>query len=98
MTSTIAQEDWRKVLAETVGTFFFFFIGIGAAIVGSTWATGEELLIIALGHGVALAIAISALGHISGGHFNPAVTISMLVTRKISPILALLYIAGQMIG
>lgn len=52
----------------------------------------------ALAHGVALAIAITALGPISGAHFNPAVTIGLLVTRKISPVLALLYILGQLIG
>ena len=94
MTVTIEQEDWRKVLAEVVGTFFFFFIGIGSATVAGPFG----VLYVALAHGVALSIAISALGHISGAHFNPAVTIGMLVTRKISPILALLYIVGQIVG
>src|SRR5437899_309758 len=109
MTITIDQRDWQKVLAEIVGTFFFFFIGIGGAIVaGNAPVIGSQgvlanisalsTLYIALAHGVALAIAISALGHVSGGHFNPAVTIGMMVARKISPALGLLYIFGQLVG
>lgn len=109
MTITIDQQDWRKVLAEVVGTFFFFFIGIGGAIVvGSAPLTGSQGVLasfssfstfyVALAHGVALAIAISALGHISGAHFNPAVTIGLMLARKINPVLALLYIIGQLVG
>ncbi|MDQ3703638.1 MAG: aquaporin [Chloroflexota bacterium] len=97
MTVAIDQEDWKKVLAEVVGTFFFFFIGIGS-IAGASQAGATGLLIVALAHGLALSIAITALGPISGAHFNPAVTISLLVARKISPLLALLYILGQLIG
>jgi MIP family channel proteins len=113
VTITIDPQDWRKVLAEVVGTFFFFFLGIGGALVvgnapiiavgqfsgqviGNVAALGT--FYVALAHGVALALAISALGHISGAHFNPAVTIGILVARKIGPALALFYIVGQIIG
>src|SRR6476659_1093063 len=96
MTITIVQPDWRKVLAEVVGTFFFFFVSIvSVATAGNNGSFSA--LYGAFATGLALAIAISALGHISGGHFNPAVTIGMLTARRISPILALLYIGGQMI-
>jgi MIP family channel proteins len=94
MTVTIQQEDWQKVLAEVVGTFFFFFIGIGSV----AWVQTGGVVYVALAHGLALAIAISALGHISGGHFNPAVTLGLMVARKISPMLAILYIIGQIVG
>lgn len=94
MTITVDQQDWQKVLAEIVGTFFFFFIGIGSIAV----AGNLGVLYVGLAHGLALAIAISALGHISGGHFNPAVTVGLAVARKISPFLAVLYIIGQLIG
>lgn len=97
MTIGIDQEDWKKVLAEVVGTFFFFFIGIGSITVADEpGATG--LLIVALAHGLALAVAITVFGPISGAHFNPAVTLSLMVARKISPMLGLLYILGQLIG
>lgn len=90
----ITPRDWSKVIAEVVGTFFFFFIGIGSGI----FAGSAGVLYVALAHGVALAIAISALGHISGGHFNPAVTISLMVARKITPVLGAFYIVGQIVG
>jgi MIP family channel proteins len=90
----ITSRDWSKVIAEVVGTFFFFFIGIGSGV----FAGSAGVLYVALAHGVALAIAISALGHISGGHFNPAVTISLMVARKITPVLGALYIVGQIVG
>jgi MIP family channel proteins len=92
--NTITSKDWRKVIAEVVGTFFFFFIGIGSVL----FAGSAGVLYVALAHGLALAVAISALGHISGAHFNPAVTISLLVARKITPILSVLYIVGQIVG
>src|ERR687893_2686453 len=94
MTVGIDQEDWKKVLAELVGTFFFFFVGIGS-IAGAAQAGTVGLLVIALAHGLALAIAITAFGPISGFHFNPAETISLMVARKISPVLSLLYLLGQ---
>ncbi|MFN2470936.1 MAG: aquaporin [Gaiellaceae bacterium] len=84
-----------RTAAEFIGTFAFFFIGIGAAI--SAGISGESgLLPNALGHGLALAVMVSALGHISGGHFNPAVTIGFLVTRRIAPLLAVMYIVAQL--
>lgn len=92
----IDRQDWRKIIAEVVGTFFFFFIGIGSIQAAGTGSTST--LYVALAHGVALAIAISALGHISGGHFNPAVTIGLAVGRKITPLLGLLYIIAQIVG
>ena len=84
-----------RTIAEFVGTFTFFFVGIGASI--SVGIAGDQgLLVTALAHGLALAIMVSALGHISGGHFNPAVTIGFLVTRRMAPLLALMYIVAQL--
>jgi MIP family channel proteins len=105
VTFSVNREDWQKVLAELIGTFFFFLFGIGAIPAALLTGSAESpaafnigFLYIALAHGLALAVAISALGHISGGHFNPAVTAGMLVAGRITPLLAILYVLAQIVG
>ena len=94
----------QKMAAEFVGTFTLIFIGAGAICAdqymksGSPGAPGMGLLAIAAAHGLALSVMISALGHISGGHFNPAVTIGVWVTKRIGTIEALLYWVAQLAG
>ena len=53
---------------------------------------------IALAHGLAIGLMVIAAGRVWGGHFNPAVTIGMLVTRRTQPDLAVAYIAAQLVG
>jgi len=89
----------RKLLAEALGTFFPCFAGIGAIV--STQPpinSGAGLVGIALAHGLALSIAVSNFGGISGGHVNPGVTIGFLSTGRIAPPLAGLYIVSQLAG
>lgn len=94
----------QKLAAEFVGTFTLIFIGAGAICAdqfmksGSPGAPGMGLLAIAAAHGLAIAIMASAMGHISGGHFNPAVTIGVWVTKRISTMEALLYWVAQLAG
>jgi len=83
----------RRAAAELVGTFTLIFIGGGAGIVA-----GNDLVAVALAHGLAIAIMVSALGHISGGHFNPAVTFGFVVTRRIEPLVAVAYWLAQLAG
>lgn len=71
----------RALLAEAAGTFMFFTIGAGA-IVTDAHAGGVGLLGVALAHGLVLAVAVSSFGAISGGHFNPAVTLAVAVAGK----------------
>ncbi|MBM4420810.1 MAG: aquaporin [Chloroflexi bacterium] len=71
----------RSLLAEAAGTFFFFTIGAGAIITNEAGG-GGGLLAIALAHGIALAVAVSAFGAVSGGHFNPAVTFALAFAGK----------------
>jgi aquaporin Z len=90
---------FKQLVAEAIGTFFLCFAGIGAIVATSEPInSGAGLLGIALAHGLALSIAVSIFGGISGGHHNPAVTIGFLSTGRIAPMPALMYIAAQLIG
>ena len=81
----------RRALAEFVGTFALVFIGVGAIVVGGAGG----LVGAALAHGLVIVVMVSAVGHISGAHFNPAVTFGLLVTRRIAPTLAGVYWLAQ---
>jgi MIP family channel proteins len=84
----------RKAIVEFIGTFALCFMGIGAIIM----TEGENLVAIALAHGLAIGVSVMAAGHISGGFFNPAVTIAMGVTRKINWYGAGVYVVAQLLG
>nr|XP_020466424.1 lens fiber major intrinsic protein-like [Monopterus albus] len=87
---------WRAVFAEFFGTMFFVFFGMGAAL---RWTTGpHQVLHVALGFGLAAATLIQSIGHISGGHINPAVTFAYLVGSQISLFRAVFYMAAQCLG
>jgi MIP family channel proteins len=88
----------RPALAELVGTFVFFFIGAGAIITDSYTHGAVGLLGIALAHGLALSVMVSAFGAVSGGHFNPAVTIGLWVARKVDQTTVVTYILAQLVG
>ncbi|HTZ33699.1 MAG TPA: MIP family channel protein [Methylomirabilota bacterium] len=90
----------QKLVAEFIGTFALIFFGAGAACVDFQLRStgGLGLLAIALASGLAMAIMVSAFGHISGGHFNPAVTIGFWVTKRLSTVDALAYWAAQLVG
>jgi aquaporin Z len=82
-----------------IGTFFLCFAGIAAILSNDdSIKSGAGLVGIALAHGLALSIAVSVFGGISGAHVNPAVTIGMLVTGRIKPPLAAGYIVAQLVG
>jgi MIP family channel proteins len=89
----------RAALAEFIGTFFLCFAGI-ASILSATAAVGGGggLVSIALAHGLALSVAISAFGGVSGAHFNPAVTAALLTVGRIKLPSALLYVVMQLGG
>lgn len=90
----MAIATWRKALAEFVGTFALIFIGAGAIVTTG----GSDLLLVALAHGLAIGVMVSALAHVSGGHFNPAVTVGALAGRQITLRLAIVYWASQLLG
>jgi MIP family channel proteins len=83
---------------EFIGTFALTLIGAGA-IITTTWTGGAPGLVgIALAHGLALSIAVTATMNISGGHINPAVTAGLLVTGRINGGTAIAYIVAQVAG
>jgi MIP family channel proteins len=84
----------QRGLAEFVGTFTLIFVGAGSIIA----TQGTNLTAIGLAHGLAIGVMASAVGHISGGHFNPAVTLGFVVTRRIEARLAATYWFAQLIG
>jgi aquaporin TIP len=84
----------RRGVAEFIGAFTLIFIGGGAGIVTG----GHDLVAVALANGLAIGIMVSNLGHISGGHFNPSITLAFLATRRITGPLAAVYIASQLLG
>ena len=84
----------RRGVAEFVGSFALTFVGAGAIAV----TAGGDLVAIALAHGLVIGVMASAVGHISGGHFNPAVTFGFLVARRIDPALAIVYWISQFLG
>lgn len=83
---------FRRSVAELVGAFALTFIGAGSIM------SGSGLVGVAFAHGLVIAVMASAVGHISGGHFNPAVTFGFLVTRRIAPVLAGAYWVSQLVG
>lgn len=88
-----------KLTAEALGTFALCFIGAGAICMTTKMgATGAGLLGVAIAHGIALSVAVSATMNVSGGHVNPAVTVAMLVTGRISFAEAIGYIIAQCAG
>ncbi|MEP6729171.1 MAG: aquaporin [bacterium] len=90
------RDSWRHFAAEFIGVFALVFVG-GAAIMSAAIANINGLLIAALAHGLILALMVTATMRISG-HLNPAVTIGFLVTRRIEPVMAVVYIIAQLLG
>jgi len=98
----IRDRTAAALIAEAFGTFLFFFVGAGSVVLGDYLAanggTGPGLLGVALAHGLALAVLVSALGAVSGGHFNPVVTLAVWIMGRITPMRAGLYVVAQLAG
>lgn len=87
----------RKYLAELFGTFVFMMIGY-LSVAAFQAADTPGLLVVPFSFGFGLLAAIFAFGHLSGGHFNPAVSIAMALDKRMAPVDAVGYIVAQIIG
>ena len=88
-----------RLAAEAVGTFLFFFLGFsGVAVVVDIGADAITPLGVAAGFGFGLALAIAAFGHVSGGHFNPAVSAGLAIASKFPSKDVLPYWVAQLVG
>ena len=88
----------QKAIAEFVGTLALIFIGAGSICANQFLGGGVGLVGIALAHGLTIAVMVSAIGHISGGHINPAVTIGAWAAGKIPTREAFIYWMAQLAG
>ncbi len=92
----------QKLSVEFLGTFSLVLAGAGCICADqylrANGQTNVSLLAIAAANGLAMGVMISAVGHISGGHFNPAITAGFWVTRRLGTMKALFYWIAQLLG
>ena len=94
--------DRRRLGAELLGTFWLVLAGCGSAVLAAGFMPDTHLGIglvgVSLAFGLAVLTGAYALGHVSGGHFNPAVTLGLVVGRRFDARDAAGYIAAQLLG
>jgi aquaporin Z len=88
----------KRLAAEAIGTFGFFFLGFSGIAVATEIPDSIPSLGIAVGFGFGLALMITAFGHISGGHYNPAVTLGLALGGKHAMKEVAPYWAAQVVG
>jgi aquaporin Z len=94
-------DEWiRPLIAEFIGPFALVFAGAGSIMLAITqgYGDGGTLVMVALAHGLAIGLMVAAAGHISGGHYNPAVTIALFLGGRVGAIKSVAYIIAQLLG
>lgn len=89
--------DARKLLAEAVGTFILVLLG-SMSIIAALGTNAPVVAVVPFGFGIGLLAAIAVTGHVSGGHYNPAVTLGAVLDGRIDPISAVGYVIAQVVG
>jgi len=91
------QAEWQRYVAELLGTFVLVFVGC-SSVIGALQADAPVLLVAAFAFGIALLAGLYAFGEVSGGHFNPAVSLAMFLDKRL-PVFDLVgYWAAQLVG
>ena len=108
MSITLAWDDvksadaWRAALVELIAVFVFVFVSVGAVVVTGFMTDDEmtpaRLIAIAFANGLAIALLVAATARFSGGHINPAVTVSVVVTGKMGITKGVMYVVAQLAG
>src|SRR3954463_4273704 len=89
----------NRCLAEFLGTFMLVFGGCGSAVLAAAFPqVGIGLLGVSLAFGLTVLTMAYAVGHVSGGHFNPAVTVGLFTARRIPASDVLPYVVAQVVG
>jgi aquaporin Z len=89
------ERDWhRNALVEAIGTFALIFVGAGSIVATG----GQNLVAIALAHGLAIGIMVASAGHISGGVYNPALVFGLVAAGRMTAVRGVYYIVSQLIG
>ena len=91
------RDSLRHFTAEFVGTFALVFVGGGAIMASDLAKNPAGIIQVALAHGIILALMVTATMRVSG-HLNPAVTLGFVVTRRIEPVMAMVYIIAQVLA
>jgi len=87
----------RNIAAEFIATLLFVFVSCGSGI-AFTFKGIDNYLGIALAFGLSITVLAYAIGHHSGGHINPMVTVGLLALGKVEPLMAVFYIIAQCLG
>ena len=92
----------REAIAEFLGTLWLVLGGVGSAVLAANFMPetnlGIGLVGVSLAFGLTVVTGAYALGHISGGHFNPAVTLGILAAKRIEIRQAVIYVVAQLFG
>jgi aquaporin Z len=91
--------DAKKYLAEAIGTFWLTFAGCGSAVLAAAFPeVGIGLLGVSLAFGLSVVTMAYAIGHVSGCHLNPAVTVGLAVGGRFPPAQIIPYVIAQVVG
>jgi len=94
----LSDSDWRELLAEAIGTFILVFAGTGAIMVNQISNGAITHLGVSFVFGAVVTALIYTFGHISGAHFNPAVTLAFWRSGFLPTFKVLPYIIAQILG
>ena len=88
----------QKALAEMIGTFTMIFVGGGSIVLSERFPQVFPSFMIPIAWGLTIALMIFAVGHVSGAHFNPAVTLAFVVSGRVPASQIVLYWGSQLCG